>query len=70
MLIFGIIHLVPGTILENNFGRLFSTRESEVQLQLRCTRRCDPPVRVEMHNPGSSETIPAGNHNFFSVFKV
>ena len=41
-----------GTILENYFGWGSSRRESELPMELGCKRSCEPPGRVQMHNPG------------------
>ena len=43
---------MTGTILENYFGRRSPTCESELPMQLGYMRSCEPPARVQMHNPG------------------
>ena len=44
----------PGTILENYFGRWSPTHESELPMQLGCTRSCEPHGKIQMYNPGKT----------------
>ena len=41
---------IPGTTLENYFGR--RTQEREFPVQLGCMGRCLPPGRIQVHNLG------------------
>ena len=42
----------------------------KMQSQLTSTRSCEPPGRVQMHNPGRVHWQNAGNHSILKVSKA